>query len=592
MRYKLDNAGYVCAVSFGCYLDNCTEYTGAVPTGYNNLDEWASYACIQAYYLDTNGNLVLDYERQLDLEKRQAQEAIDNSPVYKKDLYNTDESLDKQYKKATAKGKVITLNDINTLEPKVKITGINPYEKDLITIYTQSKNLMPCNATSQEISGMKFTVNEDHSISVIGTALADIEYSILSEETFTAFCIKKELEYHLNLGGFDCELRLAEGETRLQQYVGASGLLNLYNSIEVNEVVLKIPFGTTVETTFFPQLEYGRKFTEYAEHKRKRFVFDLGNHLEEATLPSDTLFPSDTQYARETLFPDEMLYPSDKLIPKEKVLIPPPVPRGSTVEYILIENGTITASIDGKEKIIGSGYVGLYRDYDTIYVLQDSDLEIEYSTNVLDIKDLEFMQGKETTTGKFRVLEDGSIEAKDGYFSGEIYAESGYFNGDIIGGSININGRFVVDKDGNLNFHNPVALINNSGEEITILANKIDLVGVVNSEIFMSNLIESEMLIANYASVDALEVANARVDILEVDHVSISDFEALSQTVAGKLSTNQLSATIASLNGISVNSISCSSYIMNYGNKGMTLNPIQVNIGGTQYIVLGVPYGG
>ena len=39
MRYKLDLYGYVSAVSFGCYLNNCAEYTGEIPVGYNTLEE-------------------------------------------------------------------------------------------------------------------------------------------------------------------------------------------------------------------------------------------------------------------------------------------------------------------------------------------------------------------------------------------------------------------------------------------------------------------------------------------------------------------------------------------------------------------------
>lgn len=466
MRYKLDAGGYICAVAFGCYLGNCKEYTGAVPTGYDNLDDWASYACIQAYYIDTKGNLVLDYERQLDIEKRQAQEAIDNAPVLKKDLYETDESLNKQYKKATAIGKVIVLKDINTLEPRVKITGINPYENDLITIYTQAKNMLPCNAISQSISGVNFTANANNSITIKGTALEDIEYSLLSGETLTAFAIKKNHDYYLNLGGFDCELRLFDGETSLQQYSGTSGLFNLSNDIEVNEVILKIPQGTTVNTTFFPQLEYGKEFTGYVAHKRKRIAFDISNYIKEAIFPSDDLFPSDS------------LFPS-----------------GSTVDYILIESGTITASIDGKETIIGSGYLGLYGDYNTIYCLQGSELEIEYSTNVLEIKDLEFMQGKETTTGKFRVLEDGSIMAKDGYFSGEIYAENGYIAGELL-----------------------------------------------------TSIVMSEEMITNYATIKALDSEKARIDEIESNYISASVVQADYMSVANWTSAGKIQSSKINVN--------------------------------------------
>jgi hypothetical protein len=475
-------------VSFGCYLDSCAEYTGAVPIGYNNLDEWASYACIQAYYIDAKGNLVLDYERQLDLEKRQAQEAIDNTPVLKKDLYEKDESLNKQYKKAIATGKVIVIKDINTLEPRMKITGLNPYdyESGLITIYTQAKNMMPCNATSQEVSGVRFTVNANNSITVMGKSSADIEYSILSDETLTAFAIKKDHNYYLNLGGFDCELRLFDGETSLQQYSGTSGHLNLSHDIEVNEVMLKIPNGTTVNTTFFPQLEYGVEFTGYEAHKRKRIAFDISNYIEDGIFPSDDLFPSDTLY-----------------------------PRGNTLDYIQIENGTITASIDGKEKLIGSGYVGLYSDYNTIYCLQGSELEIEYSTNVLEIKDLEFMQGKETTTGMFKVLPDGSIEAKNGYFSGTIEAESGYIAGELL--------TSVV-----------------MSEEMIAQYATID---ALDAQIARIGTIESD-----YATISALDTQIARIDTIESNYISASVVQADYMSVANWTSAGKIQSSKINVN--------------------------------------------
>lgn len=460
MRYKLDNAGYVCAVSFGCYLDNCTEYTGAVPTGYNNLDEWATYACIQAYYIDEKGNFVLDYERQLNLEKRQAQESIDNAPVLRKDLYDTDNSLNSQYKKATATGKVISLKDINTLEPRIMITGINPYQKDSITIYTQGKNMMPCNAKNLEKLGVTITVNANGSITAKGTVLGDFDYCIYKDVT-TAFVLKGNHDYYLNFGGFDCELRLFDGETSQQQYFGKSGHLNLPHSIEVNEIIVKIPYAHTLDVTFFPQLEYGTEFTGYEAHKRKKIEFDIREYLEEALFPSDDLFPSDKLY-----------------------------PRGSIVDYILIENGTITALIDGIERIVGSGYVGLYRDYDTIYCLQDSEIEIEYSTNVLEIKDLEFMQGKETTTGKFKVLEDGSIMAKDGYFSGEIYADSGYISGDLL-----------------------------------------------------ASVVKSKEMIAEYASVVELETQSAIIEEIKTDYISASVVQADYMSIANWTSAGKIKAS-------------------------------------------------
>lgn len=404
MRYKLDASGYVCAVSFGCYLDDCTEYTGEVPLGYKTLDEWASYSCIQAYYIDMAGNLVLDYAKKIECENKQAQELIDYSPVLRKDLYETDELLNSQYLRKTATGKVIVLEDIKTIAPRVKITGIEPCAYNELRIYTQGKNMMRCDAVSTNISGVTFTKNISGSITILGTATKDIEYIISDGETAPIFALKENQDYYLNLGGMQCELRYFDGETTAQQYVGASGLLNLPKSIEVTQVVIKIAKGETVNTTFYPQLECGPTFTSYDPFKCKPLIIDISEIWNEPLLPSDTLYADDT------------LYPG--VIPK-------------VIDYILIEDGKIIISANDGVHVFGNGSVGLFSSYSTIYATKDVTLEVEYSTNLIDVETLEFLQGKATTTNRFKILEDGSIEAHNGYFSGRIEADSGYFKGEI-----------------------------------------------------------------------------------------------------------------------------------------------------------------
>lgn len=71
MRYILDDNGYIDSVSctpFNCKDKSCKEYTGAIPTDYESLTEWATTANIKAYYL-VNGNLTLDETRKAELEE-------------------------------------------------------------------------------------------------------------------------------------------------------------------------------------------------------------------------------------------------------------------------------------------------------------------------------------------------------------------------------------------------------------------------------------------------------------------------------------------------------------------------------------------
>lgn len=409
MRYKLDIDGYVSSVAFGCYMDGCSEYTGEVPIGYNDLDSWASYACINAYYLDSKGNLTLDFERLVMLNRKIAQEAVDNEPLLRKDLYGSNAILDSQYKKGTASGEVVFIKDIQTIAPKVKITGIQPYEYGKLRVFTQSKNMMPCDAITQTIADVSFKKLSAGVLSVNGTATEDIEYTIAgsNDNTTPLFALKAGHNYYLNLGGLECELRYFDGETILQQYVGASGLIKLSETVEVTQVVVKIASGTTVAKMFYPQLEYGIHFSNYEEYKCKMLEIDFSEHI----VPRN-LYPSDTLYASDTLYPADLTYFVD-----------------TTVEYILVENGVVYASINGIEQVVGSGNVGLFSDYNIIYATHDTNIDIEYSTNVYDVSSLEFLQGKETTTQKFRILKDGSIEAYNGYFGGTIFSEDGYIGG-------------------------------------------------------------------------------------------------------------------------------------------------------------------
>ena len=66
MRFEFDNEGYVCCVLYGCTTGSCVEYSGLVPSepeAYEDMDDWADNAQVQAYYLNDQGNLTYDAER-------------------------------------------------------------------------------------------------------------------------------------------------------------------------------------------------------------------------------------------------------------------------------------------------------------------------------------------------------------------------------------------------------------------------------------------------------------------------------------------------------------------------------------------------
>lgn len=258
MRYKLNADGYVVSVAFGCYLNNCKEYTGTVPAGYSSLADWSENACINAYYIDTNGNLTLDSEKLAECRQKEARDKVDYAPVVRKDLFDSEEVLETQYIKATVTGQAINLTDAKVLPPRIKLTDVDPSAYSDIVLYVSN-----------------------------------------------------------------------------------------------------------------------------------------GTDTREYTIPLDGL---------------------------------------ETVDYILIEKGLVIASANEVEEVIGEGYVRLFDGVCNIYTSEVVTIEIEYSTNVQDVDSLEFLQGKGTNSNKFRILEDGSIIAQDGIFSG-----------DIIGGKIELEAETSTD---------------------------------------------------------------------------------------------------------------------------------------------------
>ena len=403
MRYTLDTNGYVFSVSFACDLEGGTLYTGEVPSGYKTLHDWATQSFIQAYYLDFDGNLTLDYARKVEIENLQVQQSIDYAPVLRKDIFETEETMSKQYVRGTATGKVITVADIKSISPKLKITNIPP-GSEKITIYTQGKNMMPCHAQAGVFSGITFTKNASGSITALGTATEPIEYTIADGKSDAIFVLKGNTDYYLNLGGLQCELRYFDGETTAQKYIGASGLLHLEESIEVTQVVVKIPSGESLNITFYPQLECGKSFTSYELYKCKKADINISEQI------AEIIYPEDTLYAKDTLYPGTT--------PK-------------TIDYILLEEGKVIVCINDELSLHSVGRISLFSDFTTLYCDKDTYLELEYSTSIIDVDTLEFLQGKSTTTNRFTILKDGSISAKNGYFSGRIEADSGYFKGKI-----------------------------------------------------------------------------------------------------------------------------------------------------------------
>jgi hypothetical protein len=386
MRYELDIDGYILHIYFGCYSDtgNCQEYTGEVPTGYNNLIEWSEKALINAYYINSEGNLTLDTERESELKEKIAQDTIDNAPVLHKEIFESNQTMQSQYRKETKTSDFLVLNKVKNFAPKVKITNITSPK---LSIYTQSYNMLKNDAKTETINGIDFTRLADGSIKINGTATADIEYNLSGSSTNTTpiFVLKKNKIYKVNVV-YDFEMRYFDGETTSQVYVGSSGTLIPIETKKVTQVLLKIPSGTVANTTIVPSINMlGMNTT--GEYKSKILDIDLTEYL-------DLIYPSNTTY------PSNMLYP-----------------RGNNIDYVLIEDGIIYMSKNNYEYVIGTGNVQLFNGENIVYADQDATIELEYYLDILDVemynglmsidrKGLHFFESTGTEIGDIGVIED------------------------------------------------------------------------------------------------------------------------------------------------------------------------------------------
>ncbi len=426
MHYILDNEGYVEEVSFGgiieCKNNTCSEYTGKVPTGYDSLENWFLEVDIRTYKI-VDGDLVYDSIREAELKERYEQETYDNSVVRHKDLYGLMKEIEdiqdvnnSQYKSASASGNLISISNVKKVYPKIKLTNIDCYSYDKVGLVVNKKNILPNTAIERVIAGISFYPNKDRSITVNGTAAEQIEYNIAgtSNNTSPFLCLKRNTNYYLSSNGYQIKMYYYDGTDRVEIYSGTGGLINFTDTDkQVTQIVLIIPNKTTINNvTIYPQLEIGLSATEYEMYEANETIVDLSEYIEKG------------------LFPRNDLYPSDDLFPS-----------GTIIDYIIIDNGITIVNINGRDRAIENNQVHLFDGYNVVYTLQDVQIDIDYcinefnigdiNANDLTVDDLGFLQGKSTKTNKFKILADGSIEAHNGYFSGDIYLDSG---GKVIGG--------------------------------------------------------------------------------------------------------------------------------------------------------------
>lgn len=459
LRYILDKDGYVCHSSLGgliiCDLGECTEYNGEVPEGYEDIKEWYDEELerLNAWKI-VDGNLVFDNAKYSELEKKWEAEAKANRLVKYNELYEIESDIEnlkainqEQYGTSNRSGKVISIANALQTIPYIKLTNIDAYKTNIIKLIINGKNILPNGATSQTINGITFEQNEDRSITISGKAESDIEYNIAgaSSNTSPILMLKKDIGYYLTSNGLTIKMYNFDGTDRTEIYSGTDGYIKFTDTDkEVTHITLSVKSGTELDLTLFPQLEVSSTPTEYEMHKVMSETIDF------------------TSYLEEPLYPSETLYPSEELVSS-----------GTVIDYVLINENKIYLSINGYEEELRETSIILNANNNTLYGMQDFDVLIQYKTTELNVESLEFLQGKSTTNNNFRILEDGSIEAHNGYFSGDIYLNDG---GKILGGDglltsiiipSSINSKMFMGSPDMLPMGYSLAYTNSSGTPVT-----------------------------------------------------------------------------------------------------------------------------
>lgn len=119
--------------------------------------------------------------------------------------------------------------------------------------------------------------------------------------------------------------------------------------------------------------------------------------------------------------------------------------------------------------------------------------EINQSAEEISIKAEKIsLEGLVTANQNFKVLEDGSIEAVNGKFTGEIYATSGKFEGEIVSSKATITGGSVnITSDGSYSAYMTITATNiptGYGEHIGTVTTNIDAGGMkITSGGFLSH---------------------------------------------------------------------------------------------------------
>ncbi len=419
MRYILKD-GYIDEISFGatieCKNQTCIEYAGTIPTGYENLVEWAigEEGKLNAWKI-VDDDLVFDSTRYARLQKIYAKEEKENSFITNKQLkeylYGTTKQVSDQYaSRTTDDNKIHCLKNTKALSLRL---NIKPYE--LITgslnVVATTKNMLINEALQETINGMIFTPNEDRSVNVSGTSSTITEYNISGTSTNTSafFVFKKGVNYYLSSNSHQIKMYYYDGTDKAEVYSGTGGIITFTDSDKlVTQIVLSLPAGTYNEDVYL-QLELGTEASEYVTNEHNNLFIDLQNY----------------QFNRLGLFAS----PSLKASTSAKV-------SAVNIDYIEVSDKDIYLNKNNNKYFLGEDTINAFDNTTIIFTLENTYFTSEYKINALG----------GTFIGDVYDKEETEILGSRGLITALQYSSVGQYNGFSILG-------FMTGAEGNYTFH-------------------------------------------------------------------------------------------------------------------------------------------
>ena len=294
LRYILDSDGYILHTSFGglvvCDLGECTEYNGEVPSGYETIEEWFDNEIdrLNAWKI-VEGNLVFDEnkynELQLRCEKEEEENATATHKWVKDQLGKSSQVVIDELSSSVSGTSLIVINDSGEYEiPTLNVSSETIEECEVLV---SNKNLLGNDAVTQTLNGVTFTINEDKTITLNGTATANIELNLkgTSNNLDMLFLIQKETNYVVGglTNGVNLNLYNFDGTDRTLIGTYGNEAISLNNNEKVTQASLVIASGTKLEkVTISPQIEINDVATDYIEHKENKVSVSL--YDKEATI--------------------------------------------------------------------------------------------------------------------------------------------------------------------------------------------------------------------------------------------------------------------------------------------------------------------